>query len=128
MSPEERLAAKIRVAAERFPEVELALRQERAALEVASAMAEIMETTELSVEALALKSGVPAAEIEAILAATTEGRTSIASLANIAAAAGYRFGFSFAPKTMSIAASLSYVVSDRHVVGEYAPDVPGMHD
>ncbi|WP_038610334.1 hypothetical protein [Pseudomonas alkylphenolica] len=121
-SPEDRIAAKIATAAKRFPAVEQALRQERAALEVAAAVAEIIEASGHSVEDLeeiASKSGVSILELQDILTASTEGRTSIVTLAVIASALGYRFGFSFAPKSMSILEAASYVKKPSHVVDEF---------
>jgi transcriptional regulator with XRE-family HTH domain len=122
-SPQDRIAAKIAAAAKRLPAVEQALRQERAALEVAAAVAEIIEASGQSIEELrdiASNSGVSVLELQDILSASTEGKTSIVTLAIIASALGYRFGFSFAPKSMSILEATSYVKKPSHVVDEFA--------
>lgn len=119
----ERLAAKVAAAADRFPQVERALRKERAALEVASAVSDLLESARMSIHELSARTGIAVQELGQILAADSDARVTVATLADIASALNYRFGFSFAPKSMSVREAIDYVSGAGHVVDAAAPQV-----
>jgi transcriptional regulator with XRE-family HTH domain len=105
----ERLATKIAAAAARNPSVDRAMREERAALQVAAGVAEILEARDKTEEYLAEKSGVPLEEVQRIVEGTTEGATSVATLTSLAAALDYRFGIAFVPKELPLSEAEEYV-------------------
>ncbi len=100
-SPLAQLEAEIVAAAERDPVIAHALQEERAALSVAAAVSEVLESRNMAHEHVAKLAGISLDELDSILSGTTSGATSIATLAKIAAAVGYRFGFNFVPKEVS---------------------------
>lgn len=112
-SPLDILGANIAEAARAEPAIARAMREENAALSVAAAVAELLESREVAVEELASKADLPLEELEHILAGQTDGTTSVVTLAAIAAALGYRFGFSFVPREISADQAASYL-SDMH--------------
>lgn len=115
-SPLAQIEAKVAAVAQRNPAVAKALREERAALLVASAVAELLEFRDLLLPDLAKKSGIALPELERIVAGSTEGTTSVAVLATIAASLDYRFGFGFVPKELSLEQSTSYVTGIQQSV------------
>lgn len=94
------LGADIAEAARTDPAIARAMREENAALSVAAAVAELLEFRDVSAEQLASRADLPLDELESILAGETEGATSVVTLAAIAAALGYRFGFNFVPREL----------------------------
>lgn len=99
-SPLDVLGADIAEAARTDPAIARAMREENAAISVAAAVAELLEFRGIGVEELSDRVGLPLQELESILAGDTEGATSVVTLATIAAALGYRFGFSFVPREL----------------------------
>lgn len=112
-SPLEILGANIAEAARTEPAIARAMREEHAALSVAAAVTELLENREVAVEELARKAGLPLEELERILAGQTDGATSVVTLAAIAAALDYRFGFSFVPREIPADQATGYL-SDMH--------------
>lgn len=120
----ERFAAKIAAAAARNPAVDKAMRDERAALQVAAGLAEVLEARNQTQKYLAEKSGVPLEEVERIVEGTTDGATSVATLTCLAAALDYRFGIAFVPKELPISEAEEYVRSSEQRAARFLVDSP----
>jgi DNA-binding phage protein len=116
------LGDKVDALAKLKPEVAQALREERTALQIASAVAEILEFRGRSLGELAEKTGLGLEELDRIVSGTEE-RTSLVTMVQIGAALNYRFGFTFVPKELPLEHAATHMASMQKTTSTLAPGI-----